>query len=176
MRALRYNRGVSRLRRLCVSGKLFFITCNPLPTRIPFLDADLTILAEAIGDVRKRRGFLLGGYVLMPDHWHALIYPAQQDTLPPLMDAIKVASMRRIDTRRGTRGRVWQPRYFDEIVWTVKQFHETLKYMQFNPVEKGLVARPEDWPWSSFHCFGGDRKAPLEVDPLELPADENARL
>ena len=25
-----------------------------------------------------------------------------------------------------------------------------LKYMQRNPVSRGLVAKPEDWPWSSF--------------------------
>jgi hypothetical protein len=32
-------------------------------------------LADAIIRVRRRRGFLLGGYVFMPDHWHALLVP-----------------------------------------------------------------------------------------------------
>jgi REP element-mobilizing transposase RayT len=52
----------------------------------------------------------------MPDHWHGLIVPADDDTLPQVMNAVKVASMRRINSRRGMRGALWQPRYFDEII------------------------------------------------------------
>ena len=112
----------------------------------------------------------------MPDHWHALLVPAQRDTLPNLMNALKVAAMRRINSRRGTRGPLWQPRYYDEIIWKVKQYNESLRYMHFNPVERGLVARPEDWPWSSLRCFSGLGEIRLEVDRLELPADEDVRL
>jgi hypothetical protein len=54
--------------------------------------------------------------------------------------------------------------------------HDTLHYMHFNPVERGLVSRPEDWPWSSLRCFGGSGKIPLEIDRLELPFDDDARL
>jgi putative transposase len=167
---------MSRLRRLLISGKIFFITSNLLPTRLPFVDADFARLAEAIRGVRARRGFLLTGHVLMPDHWHALIVPAQDDTLPDLMDAVKVAATRRINSLRGTRGRLWQPRYYDEIIRTVKQYRETLQYMHFNPVERGLVAKPEQWPWSSFLCYAGAASVTLEIDRLDLPADENARL
>jgi putative transposase len=112
----------------------------------------------------------------MPDHWHAFIAPAENDALPQVIDAVKVASMRRVNSRRGKRGALWQPRYFDETVWTVKQYRDTLCYMHFNPVERGLVSRPEDWPWSSFRWFAGKGEIPLEIDQLELPVDENTRL
>ena len=39
----------------------------------------------------------MGGYVFMPDHWHALIYPAPDDTLPRLMGALKIASSQRVN-------------------------------------------------------------------------------
>jgi hypothetical protein len=48
--------------------------------------------------------------------------------------------------------------------------------MHWNPVEKGLVTKPEDWPWSSFRCFGAGGDIRLQIDPLQLPADENAHL
>ena len=169
-------RRMSRLRRLLISDKIFFITCNVLPTRLPLVKSDFVCLAEAIKDVRGRRTFLFTGYVFMPDHWHALLIPARNDTLPLLMDAIKVAAMRRVNSRRNERGRLWQPRYFDEIIWAVKQYNETISYMHFNPVERGLVTKPEDWPWSSFRCFGGVGEIPLMVDRLDLPADESVRL
>ena len=169
-------RRMSRLRRLLVSDKIFFITCNVLQTRLPFVDADFVCLVNAIRGVRTRRKFLFTGFVFMPDHWHALVAPDHGDTLPNMMDAVKVAGMRRVNARRGLRGPLWQPRYYDEIIWTVKQYHETLDYMHFNPVRRGLVSRPEDWPWSSFRCFGGSGEAPLEIDHLQLPADQSTRL
>jgi len=64
---------MSRLRRLQVTGKTFFITCNLLPVRTQLTKADFEALASAIVRVRGRRGFLLTGYVFMPDHWHVLI-------------------------------------------------------------------------------------------------------
>jgi REP element-mobilizing transposase RayT len=136
----------------------------------------LDCLASTIDSVRARRKFLCAGYALMPDHWHAILLPGPADDLPRIMNALKVATMRHINARRGEHIPLWQPRYYDEILRTVKQFQETLRYMHFNPVEKGLVGKPEDWRWSSFHCFGGSGDSPLRVDNLNLPADETTRL
>ena len=119
---------------------------------------------------------MCAGYVLMPDQWHAILVPGAMDDLPRMMNGLKVASMRHINARHDDRTPLWQPRYYDEILRTVKQFQETLRYMHFNPVERGLVSTPEDWRWSSFHCFGGGGKSPLRVDDLNLPTDENIRL
>ena len=58
---------VSRLRRLFTSGKIFFVTCNVLRTRPAFHQEEFEILARAFDRVRQRRGFLVGGYVFMPD-------------------------------------------------------------------------------------------------------------
>jgi len=112
----------------------------------------------------------------MPDHWHALIIPGEGDTLPNLMGALKVGAMRRVNARRGKRGSLWEPRFFDEIILTVKQYRDTLDYMHLNPVAKGLVLKPEDWAWSSFRSFGGNGEIKMNVDLLDMPADENNRL
>jgi len=167
---------MSRLRRLLVSDRVFFITCNLLRTRLPFATPDFACLAEAFQGVRRRREFLLTGYVFMPDHWHALIVPHAGDTLSRLMDALKVAALRRVNAQRGRREPLWQPRFFDEIIRTVKQYHDRLAYMHLNPVERGLVQKPEDWAWSSFRFYAGSGEAPLEIDRLDLPADPNAPL
>ena len=167
---------MSRLRRLFVTGKVFFITVNLLRTRRHFLEDDFAALADAIVGVRLRRRFLLGGYVFMPDHWHALLFPWQDDTLPRLMNSVKVAAMQRINRRRDTQGELWQPCYYDHAERSVKEYHDTLTYMYLNPVRKGLVKKPEDWPWSSIHSHGGPGPVRLEVDDLNLPADPTTLL
>jgi putative transposase len=46
--------------------------------------------------------------------------------------------------------RFWQRRYDDFNIRSRAKTIEKLKYMHRNPVHRGLVARPEDWSWSSF--------------------------
>jgi putative transposase len=167
---------MSRLRRLFVSGKIFFVTCNILRTRTKLTEPEFELLADAFDRVRRRRGFLLGGFVFMPDHWHALIFPAENDTLPRLMGALKIASNRAVNRARGARGGFWQLRYFDRAIRTVRDYGDALEYMHLNPVKKGLVSKPEEWAWSSFHSYGGPGPVRLRADDLNLPANQNVRL
>ena len=162
---------MSRLRRLHVCGKIFFVTCNVLRCRGDFSEAEFAILANVLEAVKGRREFLLGGFVFMPDHWHALLVPGGRDTLPRLMGALKVAASQAIVRHRAGEGKLWQARYYDHAIRTVREFHDTLNYMHLNPVRKGLVERPDDWCWSSFHSFGGPGPVRLRVDDLNLPAE-----
>jgi putative transposase len=173
---LRYTSLVSRLRRPFLADRLFFVTCNLLRARTNLMGREFAVLARVFESVRQRRNFLLGGYVFMPDHWHALHSPAPGDTLPRLMGALKIAANRAINVERNTTGKFWQLRYFDRAMRTVKEHHDALRYMHFNPVARGLVQRHEEWPWSSIHSFGGPGPVRLAVDVLNLPADERTRL
>jgi putative transposase len=85
----------------------------------------------------------------MPDHWHAIFYPGFPLTIARVMECIKVGSTRRINAARGESGLLWQRRYFDRALRTVKEYGETVTYIHQNPVRAGLVERAEDWPWSS---------------------------
>jgi REP element-mobilizing transposase RayT len=44
--------------------------------------------------------------------------------------------------------RVWQRKLYDMNIWTAKKVEEILNYMHNNPVKRGLVRHPGDWPWS----------------------------
>lgn len=57
----------------------------------------------------------------------------------------------------GERKHFWQPRYYGFNVDTKKKRLEKLAYMHWNPVRRGLVKKPQQWPWSSFrHCLTGE--------------------
>ncbi|HEY0795007.1 MAG TPA: hypothetical protein VGD64_04430 [Acidisarcina sp.] len=47
----------------------------------------------------------------------------------------------------------WQAHYYDFNVSSNDKFVEKLRYIHRNPVRRGLVARPEDWTWSSFRHY-----------------------
>ena len=143
--------GVSRLRRLVSSDRFFFITCRVLPRRKELAEGEFACLARVLEERRKKYVFLLTAWVLLPDHWHAIFFPKSRLTLSRVMEAIKVSSTLLINGARGERGLLWQGRFFDRALRTVKEYHEAVDYVHGNPVRAGLVKRAEDWRWSSVH-------------------------
>ena len=61
------------------------------------------------------------------------------------MEAIKVGSTHRINAGRKESGLLWQPRFFDRALRTVKEYYEKVEYIHLNPVRAGFVSRREDW-------------------------------
>jgi REP element-mobilizing transposase RayT len=54
--------------------------------------------------------------------------------------------------RRGNRG-VWQRRFMEHLIRDEIDLERHCDYIHYNPVKHGLVARPWDWPYSSFRRF-----------------------
>jgi putative transposase len=173
---------VSRLRRLVLSDRYFFLTVRLLKTRTEMVDGDFRLLAEALREGRQRHGFRLTAWVFLPDHWHAILYPPYPLTVSQAMKAVKLSSMILINRRRGEVAELWQGRFFDRALRTVKEYNEKVEYIHLNPVRRGLVARPQDWRWSSvLEYSGGDageqeRRCGLAIDRVRLPAEPKARI
>ena len=62
------------------------------------------------------------------------------------------------------RRRVQQPRFYDFIVFSKHKRVEKLRYTHRNPVKRGLVLRPEQWPWSSFRHYAYGEPGPVAVN------------
>ncbi len=185
---------MSRLRRLVLSNRFFFVTCRLFHNRRILSESELDCLAQAMSARRKIHGFLITSWVLLPGHWHAILYPHHPLTISNVMESIKVSSTRQINRRRSESGLLWQGRFFDHAVRTAKEYHETVEYIHGNPVKAGLVTRPEDWPWSSANdasvaqslrpsnsaALGPAKPIPtksaLVIDQVVLPMDPRARI
>ena len=81
---------MSRVRRLAVSERFFFITCRLLPLRGRLSGADFECLARVVRERRRKYHFLLTAWVFLPDHWHAIFFPPFPLTISTVMEAIKV--------------------------------------------------------------------------------------
>ena len=173
---------MSRLRRMVLSDRFFFITCRLFRGREKLSEGDFDPLARVIADRRSQHGFLLTAWVLLPDHGHAILFPRHPLTISRVMEAIKVGSTLRINGARSEKGLLWQHRFFDRALRTVKVYGETVAYIHYNPVKMGLVERAEDWPWSSAREFTGmlgekaTRHPMLPLDRVLLPSDPRIRI
>jgi len=173
---------MSRLRRLVLSDRFFFVTCRLFPRRRALLASEFARLARVIHERRQKHGFLLTAWVFLPDHWHAILFPRFPASISRVMESIKVGSTLHINADRKASGLLWQPRFFDRALRSVKEYHAKVAYLHLNPVRAGLVQRAEDWPWSSVHDYTGSLKAAvsanrmLAIDRVLLPADERSQI
>ena len=132
-------------------------------------------MIETLETARRRLDFLLYGYVLMPDHWHGLIWTGYPVTISDAIHDVKKVSALKLHRLRGTQGPVWQHQFWDRFVPHTREFGERLEYMHLNPVRKGLVSKPEQWRWSSYNNFALDpatvRACAIEVDYVSLQSN-----
>jgi len=90
-------------------------------------------------------------------------------------DIFVLAATCQVSDRRLRRGDVyaegqeslrsfWQARFYDFNVFSEKKKKEKLEYMHSNPVTRGLVEHPRDWPWSSWSNYAQRGKGLIAVD------------
>ena len=173
---------MSRLRRPYLSDRHVFVTVNVLKARTNLEDEDFRCLALSMRRVRASHGFALTAWVFLPDHWHAIVYTPYPLTISRAMKAIKVSSMIAINRRRCESGELWQGRFFDHALRSVKDYMDTVEYIHLNPVRRVLVKHPRDWTWSSYREYAGaeaeeqNKRCGLTIDRVRLPADQSIRL
>jgi putative transposase len=104
-----------------------------------------TIVVEQIQQVCAQR---LHAWVVMPNHVHLLC--TTESPLSELVRKLKGPTAFRANKLLGLSGKpFWQQEYFDRGVRNDKEFEKIRHYIEWNPVKAALVARPEDYQWSS---------------------------
>jgi putative transposase len=142
---------MSNYKRLYIEGGTYFFTLVTAKRTPIFAEPEARlILRTAIQKVRRSHPFDIVGMVVLPDHLHALWrLPDGDDDLPLRWRLIKTHMTRYAG--RGTR--LWQKRYWEHAIRDDRDLSRHLDYLHWNPLKHGLVARVQDWPWSSFHRY-----------------------
>jgi len=105
---------------------------------------------EKFEECRASLGMDCLGYVLMPDHLHALVrQTADGDQVSELMARFKRKTAFRCRPDGYPAGSLWNRRFDAVPVPGSDAAHTKLNYMHENPVKAGLAAVPEAYPWSS---------------------------
>jgi putative transposase len=113
-----------------------------------------------------RHGVEVWAYCLMPNHVHLVGVPTSPDGLRRAIGEAHRRYTTAINEREGWRGHLWQGR-FASYVMDERYTLAAARYVELNPVRAGLVARAEDYPWSSAraHLVGRDDRL-VRVAPL----------
>lgn len=123
-------------------------------------------------------------YCLMPNHVHLVLWPREDGEVSRWMQWLMTAQVRRHHRRHGSDGHLWQGRFKAFPIQRDEHLLSVLRYVERNPLRAKLVARAEDWPWSSLGAptradpaaadadrFEGAHAPPLHAGPLPRPAN-----
>ncbi len=128
-------------------GHLHFITFSCYH-RLPYLSSDRPkqVFQQILEQTRREHDVDIHGYVLMPEHVHLLL---SEPTHHDLSTTLKILKQQTSKLLTSPGRQFWQTRYYDFNVHTEAKRLEKLRYIHRNPVTRGLVTRPEVYPWSS---------------------------
>ena len=154
-----------RYRRVFIPGASYFFTLITHKRAQLFCDAsNVDRWRRAVEKVRRARPFVVEAEVVMPDHLHVIWSMPQADCdYATRIRLIKSAFTKDLagfggatasESRasKGERG-VWQRRYWEHTIRDERDFQAHLDYIHINPVKHGVVARPGDWPHSTYRIW-----------------------
>ncbi len=166
---------MARLARVVIPGLPHHVTQRGnRRERVFFEDADYAAYLDLIATAAKRAGTAIWSYRLMPNHVHFIMAPAGPDGLRDTFAEAHRRYTARIHQRFKWTGHLWQGR-FGSVAMDDDHMLAAARYVPMNPVRAGMVARPEDWPWSSAraHLAGRDDGI-VSVAPLAAWIDDFA--
>jgi len=97
----------------------------------------------------QRFGWELLCFVVMSNHLHLLL-KTPRPNLGAGMQAFLSGYAQWWGRRRRRIGHLFQGRYRAEMIEDESYYWTVSRYVHLNPVRAGLVARPEQWEWSSY--------------------------
>ena len=144
---VRHHPSKNSVRTIGFRSTILFVTlCTE--GRMPIL-ANHDIVSLIVSAWLAADKWIVGQYVIMPDHIHFFCSPA---TNPPYDFQKWIIYWKRLTTQIAARAdarppRLWQSGCWDTQIRTGSQYKEKWEYVRNNPVRKGFVVHADDWPY-----------------------------
>ena len=157
---------MARLSRLVLPGYPYHVTQRGNRRQQTFFeDGDYELYRDLLADAAERAGAEVWAYCLMPNHVHVIVVPSDEDGLRRTFADAHRRYTGFINARHRWTGHLWQGR-FGAVVMDEAHLAHAMRYVALNPVRARLVARAEDWGWSSVRAhLTGEDDALVRVAP-----------
>ena len=112
---------------------------------------DYAAFVQLLEKAVERSNVALFAYCIMPNHWHLVLAPKTDGAVSDFMHWLTTTHARRWHNARGLTGlgAVYQGRFKAIPIRSDRHFLWVCRYVERNPLRASLVARAEDWKWSS---------------------------
>jgi len=129
-----------------------------------FTDQDRFFYLKLLKLYCEKHDVAILAYCLMTNHVHLVLTPQSEDGLHKVLKPLHMRYSQYINKIKGWKGHLWQGRFFsspldDAYTWS------TIRYVERNPVQAGIVIKSEEYLWSSAAAHCGEAESLLLAKP-----------
>lgn len=141
---------MARRPRLLLPGQLHHVLLRGNNDQPVFIDdEDRHACRQVLGQAAEANGLVLHAWLLLPSRIHLLVTPRTAEALPRVMQALGRQYVRLFNARHRRSGTLWEGRFRSSLVEGARFGLACQQYLEYLPVQLGLVGLPDDHPWSS---------------------------
>ena len=142
------------------AGAVYHVTARGNRRKRIFVDdVDHERFLEYVEEAARRFRWVITSFVLMANHFH-LVIETPEPNLARAMQWLNGSYACYFNKRHGKVGHLFGERYKAIHVETAAYMKRLARYVVLNPVRAKMVARPEDFRWSSYRATAGLDQAP----------------
>jgi REP element-mobilizing transposase RayT len=143
------HKHLPRLDQIWVATPIVYVTACTLERRPELANQQMhEICCEVWRNAEQLYGWIVGRYVVMPDHVHFFCLPrTDEHSLQTFIGKWKEWTAKYAKRRHNVKVPLWQPEFFDHLLRTSESYEERWHYVRDNPLRAGLVSAAEDWPY-----------------------------
>jgi len=166
---------MTRIKRITKGGLVYHVL-NRANGRLRIFNKDLDFLAfeKILAEGIERYSMRLCSYCIMSNHWHMLLWPEDDESMPAFMHWVTMTHTKRWHAAHGTTGigHVYQDRYKSFPVQINRRYFNAMRYVEANPLTAKLVTDAADWKWSSY-ARRNDPSRPFNLSdgPMQFPGN-----
>ena len=97
-----------------------------------------------------RYGVAVHAYCLMTNHVHFLVTPDDETAVSRTMKVVGSRYAQYVNKKYRRTGTLWEGRHRASLVQSERYLLTCMRYIECNPVRAQMVARPEEYYWSSY--------------------------
>jgi putative transposase len=117
-----------------------------------FAEEDYQLYLFHLDRLARKFGCAIHAYVLMTNHVHLLLTPAKADSAALLMKHLGQHYVQYVNREYRRSGTLWEGRFRSCLTQQEDYVLACYRYIELNPVRAGMVKRPQDYRWSSYHA------------------------
>jgi len=132
--------------------------------------ADFQYYLSTLKEWSTALGVSVHAWCLMTNHVHLVVNPGvRTESISKLMKRLAGRQTRYVNALEGRSGTLWEGRYKSSPIQSEAYLLQCCRYVELNPVRAKMVARAQDYPWSSYRSkIGLEASSLLSPDPLYL--------
>lgn len=155
-------------------GGIVYHVLNRAVARLPLFEkpADYEAFEKVLAETFEKHPTRILSYCVMPNHWHFLAYPREDDELTRFFRWMTHTHTMRWHAHHKTEGtgHLYQGRFKSFPVQSDNHFLTVARYVEQNALRAGLVERAEEWKWSSvWRRHHGEGDSLLSRWPIPMP-------